>query len=83
MILAQFLIESVVLSMIGGLIGIVLGVGRGLGGGRNLKRPIHRCGQPDAIGLAVGFLVAGGRGVWRISGGRAARLSPIEALRFE
>lgn len=81
-ILGQFLIESVVLSMMGGVIGIGLGVGGALALG-NLSpdyTPIITLGPivlaftfAAAVGIFFGFYPA-----WK-----AARLSPIEALRYE
>jgi len=80
-ILMQFLIEAVALSLIGGLVGVTIGV---LGG---IAVAIYMNG---ALVLpwgwvAAGLLVCGGIGVifgiypaWK-----AARLDPIEALRYE
>jgi putative ABC transport system permease protein len=82
-ILTQFLIESIVLSLLGGIIGILLGVGLA-----NLVALFSQ-GQfiavvtPDAILLAVGFSVAVGVIFGVYPAWRASQLSPIEALRYE
>lgn len=80
-ILAQFLMEAVVLTLIGGLVGIALGVGFGL--------LISKIGNfPAVVSLQAIFLatsVSAGIGV--IFGFypayQASRLNPIEALRYE
>jgi putative ABC transport system permease protein len=82
-ILTQFLIESVVLSVLGGLVGIVLGVGLA-----NLVA-LFSAGQftalvtPDAVALAVGFSVFVGVLFGVYPAWRASRLNPIDALRYE
>ncbi len=83
MILAQFLIEAVVLSMIGGVIGIVFGVGVAWAVAAISNGQFTAVVTPDAIGLAVGFSLFVGIVFGVYPAGRAARLSPIEALRFE
>jgi putative ABC transport system permease protein len=80
-ILAQFLIEALVLSLLGGLIGIALGLGAswviGLIAGWGFAF------SPETIVLAAGFSLAVGLvfGVWPAR--QAARLDPVAALRFE
>ncbi len=82
-ILTQFLIESIVLSLLGGLIGILLGVGLA-----NLVA-LFSAGQftalvtLDAVALAVGFSFFVGVLFGVYPAWRASRLSPIEALRYE
>lgn len=80
-ILQQFLIETIVMSTTGGLLGVALGVG--------LAELINSTGVLsasitfDSIALGLGFSVMVGVffGVWPAR--RAARLQPIEALRYE
>jgi len=78
-ILVQFLIESVVLSASGGIAGILLGYG----GAFLLKRFLPTAITPWSIFLAFGFSVFIGVffGVYPAS--KAAKLDPIEALRYE
>ncbi len=80
-IMAQFLIEAVVLSVSGGLIGIVLGVFAS----RTLTRlqgwPVSL--PPQAIALAFLFAVAVGVFFGWYPARKAARLNPVEALRYE
>ena len=80
-IVAQFLLESVLLTVIGGLIGVAIGIGAALivRVGFNIAAEVSllsillACGVSTTIGVLFGFYPA-----WR-----AARLNPIEALRYE
>jgi putative ABC transport system permease protein len=80
-VLLQFLVEAVVISLFGGLLGILLGYGLSAGLERFLQWPTSI--PPDSIAIAFGF--AGGTGVFFgfYPARKAARLDPIEALRFE
>jgi len=80
-ILGQFLVEAVTLSLIGGLVGVVLGIGGALAiaelaGWRILL-------SPEAVGLAVAFAFVIGVFFGFYPARKAARLNPVEALRFE
>jgi putative ABC transport system permease protein len=80
-ILAQFLVESVTLSLVGGLVGVVLGVIATyvISSFADWDFTLN----PATIAIAVGFSVAIGVifGVWPAR--QAARLDPVEALRYE
>jgi putative ABC transport system permease protein len=80
-ILGQFLIEAVTLSLIGGLIGIAAG----LGGAEALSyfAEWRTLVAPESIGMAFGFAAAVGVFFGFYPARKAARLDPIEALRYE
>jgi putative ABC transport system permease protein len=80
-ILIQFLLEAVVLSVLGGLLGILLGMG--LGKLVDLTGLMNSVVTPDSVLLAVGFSAAVGLFFGIYPANQAARLSPIEALRYE
>ncbi len=81
-ILLQFLIEAVILSLIGGFVGIMLGVA-----GAFLVSQFAGDFQArvtiEAVALATGFSAAVGLFFGIYPATRAARLHPIEALRYE
>jgi putative ABC transport system permease protein len=84
-ILAQFLTEAIVVSVLGGAIGVALGIGIA-----QLASGIEMNGQrlqtlvgPDSIVLAFGVSAAIGLFFGSYPAMRAARLHPIEALRYE
>jgi putative ABC transport system permease protein len=80
-ILTQFLVEAVTLSLIGGAIGIAVGLGGAsaisyFAEWRTLIEAeliVVACGVAAAVGIVFGFYPAR----------RAARLDPMEALRYE
>ncbi|MBI4100305.1 ABC transporter permease [Candidatus Microgenomates bacterium] len=78
-ILIQFLIESVILSFLGGAIGIALGIG----GSIIIARFFTAAVTPWAIILAFGISTLVGIIFGVAPAARAARLNPIEALRYE
>ena len=80
-ILSQFLVEALVLSLFGGLIGIAAGVG-------SARVVSSLAGWPTvvsglAIALAFGFAAGVGLFFGLYPASRAARMSPLEALRYE
>ncbi|MGH8070179.1 MAG: ABC transporter permease [Candidatus Entotheonellia bacterium] len=80
-ILTQFLLEAVVLSSIGGIVGAILGVV-----GAKLVSALANWPTivpPDAIFLAVMFSAAVGIFFGFYPARKAARLDPIQALRYE
>ncbi|HEX4250909.1 MAG TPA: ABC transporter permease [Pseudonocardia sp.] len=85
-IMRQFLIESVVLAGLGGVIGALLGMGLVIGGAKLLPRFVPQLGAP-AVTLTVVFVVFSISLVIGLVAGcypaiRAARMHPIDALRF-
>ncbi|HVT56867.1 MAG TPA: ABC transporter permease [Thermoanaerobaculia bacterium] len=83
-ILLQFLIEAVVLSLLGGLIGLALGYGFGMLVVLAVPVQLPPAHVPLwAIGLAFGFSALVGIFFGIYPAGKAARLDPIVALRYE
>ena len=80
-VLLQFLIEAVVLSGFGGVTGIVIALAASLGLSKMLAVPLIL--DPGMILLAFLFAVAVGVVFGYFPARKAARLDPIEALRFE
>jgi putative ABC transport system permease protein len=80
-ILGQFLVEAVTLSLIGGLAGVALGLGTAFLVGR--VAGWHIALSPAAVLLAVAFAFAIGVFFGFYPARQAARLNPVEALRFE
>ena len=80
-IIAQFLIESIILTSVGGFIGMILGIATSLIISRLINMPFAL--SANSILLAIG--VSGGIGIlfgW-YPARKAANLQPIEALRYE
>jgi putative ABC transport system permease protein len=80
-VLAQFLVEAVVLAALGGLVGLLLALGASLGLSALLQVPYTF--MPGINGLAFVFSAAIGVVFGFVPARRAARLDPIDALRHE
>jgi putative ABC transport system permease protein len=80
-VMLQFLVESITLCLLGGL----LGVGVGMGAARLLSRFAgwETFVSPESVGLAFAFSAGVGLFFGILPARRAARLDPIEALRYE
>ncbi len=80
-ILRQFLVESLVLSLIGGLFGIFMGIG----GARLISRLAGWKTDVSFDAILLAFLFAACVGIFFgiYPARKAARLNPIEALRYE
>jgi putative ABC transport system permease protein len=81
-ILTQFLIESVVLALVGGAIGILLGA-LGTTLISHLQSSFTPVVTAQSVMLATGFSAAVGLFFGIYPATRAARLNPIDALRYE
>jgi ABC-type antimicrobial peptide transport system permease subunit len=80
-VLAQFLVESIVLSGIGGLLGIAIGGGGALAVSHYAHWPAII--SPQSVVVAVLFSGAVGVVFGFYPAWRASRLDPIDALRYE
>ena len=84
-IMAQFLVESVVVSVLGGAIGVALGAGASAlissidFGGQRMETVV----SADAVIMAFGVAAAIGIFFGIYPASRAAKLNPIDALRYE
>jgi len=81
-IMAQFLVEAMVLCLFGGLLGVLAGYGGAL-----VITPLLGTGQaivtPDSVVIALGVSLAVGIFFGLYPASRAAAWKPIEALRYE
>jgi putative ABC transport system permease protein len=80
-ILTQFLLESVVLTLVGGLIGIVVGAGLALLVGQLGNIPVIVSWQSIVLATSVSISIGILFGFYPAY--RAAKLNPIDALRYE
>jgi putative ABC transport system permease protein len=80
-ILFQFLIETLVLSLVGGLLGV--GLGWSIAAGVRAANLIQAQVTLDSVALAFFFSAAVGLFFGLYPAYRASRLRPIEALRYE
>jgi putative ABC transport system permease protein len=78
---AQFLVEAIIICLIGGAIGLVLGVA----GGMALTNYMGYPAKPSIGGilLSIGFSVSIGLIFGYVPANKAAKMNPIDALRYE
>ena len=77
----QFITESIVLCSIGGIIGMLLGTALGAVLSKVMQAPARP--DPAAILIAVGFSMTIGIFFGYYPANKAAKMDPIEALRYE
>jgi len=80
-ILAQFLVEAIILSALGGVIGIASGLAGAYGVARAIHIPYVVPGAAIPVAFGVSVLIGVIFGVFPAR--KASRLSPLAALRFE
>lgn len=80
-IMAQFLVESVVVTLFGGVLGVALGSGFTRAISSLIQQPVVLTPQNAALGM--GFAVVVGVFFGFYPAVKAARLNPIQALRYE
>ena len=81
-ILTQFLVEAVVIASVGGVIGLILGA-IGAAVISNLSPLLDTAVDWNSVVLAIGFSAGVGLFFGLYPATRAARLNPIDALRYE
>ena len=77
----QFIVEAMLICLIGGILGILVGLGLGSLGAGLMGTPARV--SLSTILLAVGFSMAIGVFFGYYPANKAARMDPIEALRYE
>ncbi|MDR1271459.1 MAG: ABC transporter permease [Clostridiales Family XIII bacterium] len=77
----QFVVEAIVICLIGGFIGVLAGIGLGIAGSHIISYPVRP--SASAIVVAVSFSAAIGLFFGWYPAEKAARLDPIDALRYE
>ncbi|HSG16370.1 MAG TPA: FtsX-like permease family protein, partial [Anaerolineae bacterium] len=81
-ILWQFLVEAIALAMMGGLIGLLIGYG-GAAAIANFSESLQPVLDWSSAALAITFSAVVGLFFGIYPASRAARLKPIDALRYE
>jgi putative ABC transport system permease protein len=77
----QFSVEAIIICFVGGLLGIALGAAIGAAGGHFLHIAVYP--TPSSVCVAVLFSMAIGLFFGAYPANKAAKLNPIDALRYE
>lgn len=80
-IMLQFIVEAIIICLLGGIIGIVLGIGIGAAASRIMGYAAKA--SPLSILISLGFSMAIGVFFGYYPASKAAKMNPIEALRYE
>lgn len=77
----QFIVEAVIICLIGGAIGVVLGIGGGIVASNLLGYPA----RPSVSGIIISLIFSMSIGVFfgYYPANKAAKMNPIDALRYE
>ncbi len=78
----QFIVESIVICLIGGIIGMILGILMGYGGTKLIQSTAFAVSAKSVL-LSISFSMAIGVFFGYYPANKAAKLDPIEALRYE
>ncbi len=78
----QFIVESIVICLIGGIIGMILGVLMGYAGTKVIQSTAFEVSAKSIV-LAFGFSMGIGIFFGYYPANKAAKMDPIEALRYE
>lgn len=86
-ILALFVTESAIIGLVGGLIGTSIGYGISIGAGRLITAtaalPISVSVSPGLVAGAMGFSMITGVLSGILPARKAAKMEPVDALRYE
>lgn len=77
----QFIIEAIVICVIGGIIGMILGIGLGMLASKLMEVKAHI--SASSVILSISFATAIGVFFGYYPANKAAKMDPIEALRYE
>ena len=77
----QFIVEAMIICLIGGIIGVILGVGAGIGLSNLLGYPA----KPSVSAIMISLMFSMSIGVFfgYYPANKAAKMNPIDALRYE
>ena len=78
---AQFIVEAMIICLIGGVLGVILGISGGMFASKLLGYPA----KPSVVGIIVSLIFSMSIGVFfgYYPANKAAKMNPIDALRYE